>query len=269
MVSIMDLSGSVLKHIRISNAQINVLPACLNLVCTRVVGDCIWVLDPATEDCAPLPSWQYDCVVETYAFGQVASTGQYKGLRIIHLGLNFIDPSKHLCEVITLDESNHRTWRRKQCSPVIVHPEKLFRRGGFMKNVVFNGIVFMMILAVLEPAGVVPFNLETEEWMSTIPGPELLRSLVGVELEHPYVAVVELNCNLSLANLNSCLVTVHNFRGISIDLWFLMDCNRGLWVKNYSISVQLQHDDLYLNEAYPLLVLDDGRIVLYIPEMGC
>ncbi|CAD6258144.1 unnamed protein product [Miscanthus lutarioriparius] len=63
---------------------------------------------------------------------------------------------------------------------------------------------------------------------------------------------------LSLANLNGSLVIVDNDAGVSFDLWFLVDHKRGLWVKKYRLS--MKHLG-YL--VYPLLILDDGRIVIF------
>ncbi|KAL6875687.1 hypothetical protein ACP4OV_013200 [Aristida adscensionis] len=258
-ISIMDLSGNVLKRIPITINLINVLPACLDLVCIPCVKDKgIWVLNPSTEDFEFVPSWQYNCIAETYAFGQVASTGQYKLVRIVHLDhFDVLDPGKHLCEVITLEAANRGRWRRKTCAPVVVSPGYMLRRGGPMKNAVLNGIVYFMRDAA---TGVVPFNLETEEWMPILPGLQALQSLVGDG--RPYKGYFELNCDLQIANMNSCLVTVHYFRRISIDLWFLMDFDKGIWVKNHSVSVQ-HEDPRTFDVAFPLLVLNDGRIVFY------
>ncbi|KAK8461306.1 hypothetical protein SEVIR_1G010801v4 [Setaria viridis] len=63
--------------------------------------------------------------------------------------------------------------------------------------------------------------------------------------------------------LNGCLVVVHddsNFIESLMDLWFLMDFERGLWVKQHSIKVQL-NDWPDLCAVHPL-VLNDGRIIL-------
>jgi hypothetical protein len=62
---------------------------------------------------------------------------------------------------------------------------------------------------------------------------------------------------LTLANLNGSLVIVHGPTPY-MDLWFLMDSDKGLWIKNY--SVQIEHN-LAL-PAHPLMLLDDGRIVI-------
>jgi hypothetical protein len=62
---------------------------------------------------------------------------------------------------------------------------------------------------------------------------------------------------LSLANLNGSLVIIDN-DGVSLDLWFLMDHKRGLWVKKYKLSFKQL---CYL--VRPLLILDDARIIIY------
>jgi hypothetical protein len=100
----------------------------------------------------------------------------------------------------------------------------------------------------MEPASTAPFNLDTEKWMPTLRGPESLRSADFWAFER----------KISLANLNGSLVIIDNDVGVSFDLWFLMDHNRGLWVKKYRLSVV--RDCFY---ACPLLILDDGRIVIY------
>uniref|UniRef100_A0A0A8ZBY0 F-box associated domain-containing protein n=1 Tax=Arundo donax TaxID=35708 RepID=A0A0A8ZBY0_ARUDO len=52
-----------------------------------------------------------------------------------------------------------------------------------------------------------------------------------------------------------------------MDLWFLMDFEKGLWVKQHTIQVDLSvQGDKFLGS--PLLVLDDGRIVTYVGTMG-
>uniref|UniRef100_A0A0D9WWK2 F-box associated domain-containing protein n=1 Tax=Leersia perrieri TaxID=77586 RepID=A0A0D9WWK2_9ORYZ len=156
------MSGNVLKRIPIVKLSIG-------SVCCR----------HALTSFASLPvAKKYDRASNTYAFGLVASAAHYKMVCIVHLDLDFLDPSMHLCEVMILDESNHRTWRRKQCDPVIVSPGHTLRREGFMNSVV---VYFMMDAGATEPAGVDAFSLETEERMPTIRGPESLQRLVGDE----------------------------------------------------------------------------------------
>ncbi|TVU41317.1 hypothetical protein EJB05_14823, partial [Eragrostis curvula] len=58
-----------------------------------------------------------------------------------------------------------------------------------------------------------------------------------------------------------------SINGSSMDLWFLMDFEEGLWVKQYSIQHNMSDNQ---NEffTYPLLVLNDGRILTYIGIKG-
>ncbi|KAL6843202.1 hypothetical protein ACP4OV_026915 [Aristida adscensionis] len=86
--------------------------------------------------------------------------------------------------------------------------------------------------------------------MPTIRGPEPLRSVAF----HHFGDVDRM---LSLANLSSSLVMVDNVCGVSKDLWFLMDSERSVWIKNYRLSVQQLVD-----YGHPLLVLDNGRVLL-------
>ncbi|OEL26718.1 hypothetical protein BAE44_0012262 [Dichanthelium oligosanthes] len=44
-----------------------------------------------------------------------------------------------------------------------------------------------------------------------------------------------------------------------MDIWFLMDFEKGLWVKQYSIKIEPLH-----SYFWPLVVLDDRRIVIVI-----
>ena len=65
----------------------------------------------------------------------------------------------------------------------------------------------------------------------------------------------ELDLQLSLAELDGCLVMVQNIHYESMDLWFLTDSEKGIWVKKYSLPSHVAE----LNR-YPFLMLDDGTI---------
>ncbi|XBH93775.1 hypothetical protein VPH35_084648 [Triticum aestivum] len=65
----------------------------------------------------------------------------------------------------------------------------------------------------------------------------------------------KLEIELSLAELNGCLVMVHNIHNISMDLWFLTDFEKCIWVKKYSMPSHVARPCMY-----PFLMLDDGRI---------
>ena len=65
----------------------------------------------------------------------------------------------------------------------------------------------------------------------------------------------QLNLELSLAELNGCLVLVHNILHKSMDLWFLPDSEKSIWVKKYNMPSHVSR--LY---RYPFQMLDDGTI---------
>lgn len=46
-----------------------------------------------------------------------------------------------------------------------------------------------------------------------------------------------------------------------MDTWFLMDANKGLWVKKHVIQLNISHRHAE-HTVHPLCVLNDGRIVL-------
>ena len=66
---------------------------------------------------------------------------------------------------------------------------------------------------------------------------------------------------LSLADMNGCLVVTHRTLSSSMDLWFLMDVEKGSWVRKYrmQLSISYRHAE---HTVRPLLVLNDGMIVL-------
>jgi hypothetical protein len=51
-----------------------------------------------------------------------------------------------------------------------------------------------------------------------------------------------------------------------MDLWFLMDFEKGLWVKQHTVKIGLSVHDAFL--AHPLAILKNGRIVIYIGSIG-
>ncbi|CAD6254718.1 unnamed protein product [Miscanthus lutarioriparius] len=265
-VAIVSLSGQILRRISFASDRIELLLTHLDRLC--VIRMCkpslaAWVLNPATAAHLTLPGLHSDefvgscierrfdfgsyvthnCKTVTYAFGQVASTGDYKVLRISHPHPDNSQPQ--LCDIITLDGSSQGRWRRKQ------NPPRDLCREEIVECLAVNGVVhFFFDYGLMEPTSIAPFNLDTEKWMPTLRGPEPLRS---AKFGFIYERAV------SLANLNGSLVIVDNDFGISNhDLWFIVDHKRGLWVKKYSLSVEQICD-----YARPLLILDDGRIVVF------
>lgn len=285
-VDIVDLSGSVLRRIpctagdivnedesgnvktlfRSSEIGISLLRTRLDLICfTRVFHPLVlWVLNPATGATLTLPR----CCSEEFAhdqeeiyyrnvhlnaFGQVSSTGEYKALRISR---HDNPGARQLCELISLDGTNHGGWRRKHSPPALICTSR-------ERCVVIDGVVYFLMdfrstyselgVITFELGSIASFNLETEEWMGTLLGPVAVRRFVQESEKFSYL---DLDMQLSLADLDGCLVTVHNIHNTSMDLWFLTDFEEGVWVKKYSMPLQVAR--LFV---YPLLLLDDGRIL--------
>ncbi|CAL5089140.1 unnamed protein product [Urochloa decumbens] len=270
LFDIINLSGQVVKRVRSTaptggrgNERVASIQS--RLVCiTDETGLSCRLLDPATgsvcafakqfpEEVSPCYSHRYNALV---AFGQVGPAGVYKALRIVDH--SFIWPPVY--EVCTLDGSSHAPWREKQT------PTYGFRLS-FLHSVVINGKVYFLtdLQVHNEQDQIAYFDLETEKWSPSIMGP---LSSVANNGDDDGLPNNHIDClNLSLAELNGCLVVVCRTVSSSLDLWFLKDFEKDLWVKKYSFQVNLS---AHLSEFYlhPLLVLNDGRIVTYLGNRG-
>ncbi|KAF7060220.1 hypothetical protein CFC21_067021 [Triticum aestivum] len=285
-VAISDLSGNVVKRIPSTgyeivgvnksgdpigrftskNDSICVVRTRLDLVCFNWIDypQAFSVLNPATGATIDLPTGRSEelehelevegidkwcCQVESCAFGQVSSTREYKALRVFRID------DRQVCEVITFDGTNHGSWRRKQDPPSHICTSRN------MRHAVIDGVVYFLMDfcssyfetggVTIEPGSVASFNLETEEW-SVLRGPEQVQSFVQDNENYHYI---QLGLELSVAELNDCLVMVHDIHKVSMNLWFLADSEKGMWVKKYIMPSHVARPRLY-----PLLVLDDGRI---------
>ncbi|CAL5089141.1 unnamed protein product [Urochloa decumbens] len=278
--NIMDLSGRILKRLHVAgdgtidNATDDVkISSQAGLVC--ILGDMgkrCRVLDPATGAVTSLPEGlaeehaanrpdmgQYSATV---VCGKVASTGEYKVLRVLDIRLfscSGYNP-KPLCEVLTLGgSSSSGQWRGKKASPdpVSVYDET--------SRAVVDGTVYFFAnelgpLHIAGPKCIASFDLGTEEWRRTLKGPQIVGFVSKNARHRPRRDDVDYNY-FSLAALNGCLAVVHCVHSSFMDLWFLMDFEQGLWVKRHSIQMKpsVGHDECSLR---PLCVLNDGRVVV-------
>ncbi|OEL21157.1 hypothetical protein BAE44_0017824 [Dichanthelium oligosanthes] len=162
------------------------------------------------------------------AFGRVASTGDYKLLQ-----LNY-KPYEQLCEVFTHGGSGDARWRGKKTSPIDVDMRPLSR-------VAVDGIVYFFLDQDIDvvgqdvrPKGIASFDLLTEEWRTILQGP------VPIQIEEDPADYA----NLSLTTLYGSLVLVHCILNAKMDLWFLMEFEKGLCVKQHTVHANLsvQHD---------------------------
>ncbi|TVU41316.1 hypothetical protein EJB05_14822, partial [Eragrostis curvula] len=221
---IMDLSGQVLKlfpKMEVWQSNEWVISAQLDLVCITKGRSCI-LHNPATGSFFALPEgYAEEHSAETQdahncghliACGQVASTGQYKVLRVIDTF--FYEQTLWLCEVFTLGSGSDARWRGKRAAPGDID-------SRCRSRVSIKGP---------GPIRIASFDLGTEDWRPTLQGPAI------------------------------------NSRSL-MDLWFLMDFEEGLWVKQYSIQHKMSFEQDEFS-VYPFLVLNDGRILTFIGIRG-
>ncbi|TVU33368.1 hypothetical protein EJB05_25180, partial [Eragrostis curvula] len=243
LCDILALSGKVVRRVHAAGKDV-VTSVNLDFVCTyKGYSSCIRLFNMTTGDVFALPEGLSDQEhagerdildhPSVAALGKVASTGEYKVLRVLN-SPSIYNPAQ-LCQVFTLDGRSHARWRRKKAPP---SPVSVICN----ESVAVNGIVYFLGLSPQE--NISSFDLEREEWRSGLQGPRYKQLCMN---------------ELSMAAMNGCLVLVRRYLACYVDLWFLVDFERGLWEKRHSIRAQI-HD--YTSAIRPLLVLNDGRIVL-------
>ncbi|KAL6595030.1 hypothetical protein ACP70R_048133 [Stipagrostis hirtigluma subsp. patula] len=264
LVDILDLSGKIVKRVRGQESDI-VVSMAFDLVCVKEIETGSFrLLNPATGAAHHLP----DKLAEEHAargfrlrdygepvhlFGQVASTGECKVLRMLPYRHSRNRNRGDLFEVCTVNSSSHARWRAKQAPPasfvwnewtrVVVGPVAYFLSVA--------GYFAVMNRRVTEQDWIISFDLEAEVWRPNIKGPS---SLVEDAI------VSRHDRQITLANLNGSLVIVHGATPY-MDLWFLVDSEKDLWVKQYSVEVERCG---HLLPLHPLLALEDGRLVTLI-----
>uniref|UniRef100_A0A0A9BMV5 F-box domain-containing protein n=1 Tax=Arundo donax TaxID=35708 RepID=A0A0A9BMV5_ARUDO len=284
-VDLVELSGDVVKRIRIATEghEHRVLCTAFNCLFVDGLNHSISVIDPISGSVSALPDGiAEDLTCRTgaghqawFAFGQVASTGEYKIVRIIEDG----DNSDRVCEVFTFREGFGQwgkngspghycdgigRWRKMESPPayldlsctngVVVNAAAYFLFDHWqLEEPYVNGYN-------IEPGCIPSINLETEQWSVALRGPvsRILEEANGI------LNYRDLADRLRLAELNGFLVTVHcNDRMSTTDLWFLMDFENCVWSKVYRLQVEYLPSDL-VEVVTPLLVLDEGSIILFV-----
>ncbi|XBH71683.1 hypothetical protein VPH35_099101 [Triticum aestivum] len=265
-IVLVNESGDAVRRLTSKGDIIRVARTRLDLVCFNWVlfSQVFWVLNPASGATITLPidfseelvhelevkgMNKWHCQIQSCAIGQVSSTREYKALRVSRIG------DRQVCEIITFDDMNNGSWRRKQ------DPPSHICSGHKMRWVVVHGMVYFLMdfystyvetgVITIEPGSIACFNLETEEW-GVLRGPEQVQMFVQ---ENEDCSYSKLELQLSLAELNGCLVMVHNIHNISMDLWFLTDFEKVIWVKKYSMPSRVARPF-----SYPFLMFDDGKI---------
>lgn len=222
-VDIVDLSsGDIVKTIYTEVSGSRVQRTRLDLVCL-VEGPSpldVTVLDPVTgATYIPAKSISADnkdllssgrLIMESCAFGKVPSTGEYKVVRLLGSG----NPCElYECEIMTVNSAGALQWR------AIQGPQLPVCSSNNMRSVVINGVAYFLLDysklycsndgLLIRPGNIVPFDLETEEWMGILNGPKPVargRDMIVIS------STLEIMEPLSLADLNGSLVMVHAVR---------------------------------------------------------
>ncbi|CAN6209598.1 unnamed protein product [Urochloa humidicola] len=291
LCDIMDLSGRVVKRVHAGAKHDRVM--CTHQggrLCVAKGGSSMrcQLLNPATGDVHVLPEGLAaehaahrqgfsDCWATT-AFGLVASTGEYKVLRVLHTFCDiyyapmtnnlYIENFRHidyppvkLYEILTIGGSGEARWRGKKAPRYDVEL-------GDWNSVVIKHTVYFLLSDYDDPRNdhrrqnlVASFDLETEKWSASIRGP-LSGHVDHYEDNNVYNSFTRLRwIDFKISALGERLVLgcrrpSFSMASPSMDLWILRDFEKGLWVKQYSIEISFLH---VRHLVQPLLVLNDGR----------
>lgn len=136
----------------------------------------------------------------------------------------------------------------------------------FTHRAVVDGVAYFLLRpehhAKFKPDDIVSFDFSTEKWRPTTHcGPINGRHPASSSNEYDKRRMVP----ILLANLNGCLVMgisgIPDYGDRSIDLWFSVDIDKGLWTKRYTLQcTPMSPDGEYLS---PLMVFNDERLLIW------
>ena len=248
-LDLVDLSGDVVKQLRTTMEGYydpRVLCTRFEYILIQGQDHIISVLDPVSGSVSTLPvgiAEGLECPGPGYpswlAFGQVASTGEYKLVRIVRDDRHGDD--LQLCEVFTFGEGIGHwgrngnppggigQWREVDSPPAHLSPSRT--NGVVVKGSAyffFDRWLFQLYIDGynIEPGCIPSFNLETEQWSVAVQEPisQIIEKSNGLL---DYRDIVH---QIMLGEHKDFLVTVHdNKKTSTIDLWFLMDVENSLW----------------------------------------
>ncbi|KAM0893071.1 hypothetical protein ACQ4PT_025332 [Festuca glaucescens] len=241
-IQILDTSGHLVKQMRVENCLLDYrsYEVCtnLNLLCVEGRDQRLRVLDPATGAVSLLPGlvvvncvpYEYADCSTTYAVGRDGSTGETKVLAITR------DLAYTFCSVLTLGDSGG--WRETGYPPT----NAISSWYTALVKGVLHFLIFQEIAA---------YDFDKEKWR-----PDLLHLPLPIERQH------------FLAELSGTLVASDHHSDTSMDLWFLTDPDKGIWSKQYTITMtpyQQASSSLHgWTTVRPLWLLDDGRIAFWV-----
>ncbi|CAL5066138.1 unnamed protein product [Urochloa decumbens] len=278
-VHVVDLSGTTVKRIAGAGSDHQLLCTNLDLACLATRWNTCLVLDPATAATHALPRYpvlgdpnreELYKPATYFAFGRAPATGEYKVLRMFNRPEPYSGDTDQLLDMFTISGSGNAQWR-VMSRDFFVEARSAVVVGGAV-YFLMNGVYFPKKRATVNsgipPDYVASLDIETEEWRRELQGP--ISGSLDTNDADDRKEYISLWYQLALGELKGSLVLA-NHRGCQfvLDLWFLIDFEKGLWVKEYSIeteSIVQSPSDEYLMK--PLLVLGDGRLVIYTELTG-
>ncbi|CAN6371911.1 unnamed protein product [Urochloa humidicola] len=298
-ICVVDLSGNVLK--RIPNADGHLLLCTrLDLACVAAVSNSCRVIDPATGSVHVLPERlaaehlnqvNLRRPLTSFAFGRIATTGEYKVIRIFNRPTLTGFHQPHLFEVFTINSGSSSgssrahvfainsgsssspsqpQWRARWSHDDLYEPGSAIVVGQvvyFKVDTVFDAMACGGLSPGIPLDRIHSFDLEREEWRAILHGP-----ISGIIQTDEYDDDLDdyrgLWSDITLADLRGSLGLVHYRKSRHMmDLWLLRDFDSGLWVKEYTVQIE----PTFTTTEWcvkSLFMLDDRRIVFHFPKTG-
>ncbi|CAN6209826.1 unnamed protein product [Urochloa humidicola] len=278
-IHVVDLLGGVLKRMACPGGGHELLCTRLDLVCVASKDNSCHVLNPATGAAYALPESpapehaDRENLRDPYTFfasGRVAATGECKVLRVFNRTEFEAFDQQQLFEVFTINGGGgDARWRARESHYPFLEASNTAVVGGvvyFLTDCAYDLMLFFGVNTGVHPDCIASFDLGTEEWRRDIQGP--ISSSLSMDDANATEEYRSIWHKLTLSELKGSLVLAYHRRHLSLDLWFLTDFENGLWVKEYSIqtgSAAIPADEYFVK---PLLVSDDGRLVILLASTG-
>jgi len=154
-------------------------------------------------------------------------------------------------------------WRKVDSPPAHLNPSctnGVVVKGGayfFFDRLLFEPYIDGYNIS---PRCIPSFNLETEQWSVAVQEP----IIQIIEKSNGLLDYKDIVHRIMLGEHKDFLVTVHyNKKTSTIDLWFLMDVENSLWSRQHIVQIDNIPDSM-LVRVQPVLVLDEGRIILLV-----
>ena len=208
---------------RVPNADGHrLLPTRLDLACTATVTNICRVLDPATGIVRVLPESPAAVHLKEenfrhrytdFAFGRIATTGEYKVLRIFDSPAHLAN-ERQIFEVLTINSAStsssvHAQWRARRShdhhvdgsSAIVVGEVVYFKLDSINHTLIEAGVD-----PGINPDCIISFDLESEEWRDVIRGP--IGDIISTD-EYDLKDYYALWFLITLADLRGSVALVH------------------------------------------------------------